>query len=71
MIVKVALPVPPSYVIDYSGECQNVELFERVLGQVGKRQLIGFIVAKDVKIGYEAEKLKSLIRILDKPISLA
>lgn len=71
MIVKVALPVPPSYVLDYSVDCQNVELFERVLVQVGKRQLIGFIVAKDVKIGYEAEKLKTIIRILDKPISLA
>ncbi|ABK89099.1 primosomal protein N' [Francisella tularensis subsp. novicida] len=71
MIVKVALPVPPSYVLDYSVDCQNVELFERVLVQVGKRQLIGFIVAKDVKIGYEAEKLKTIIRTLDKPISLA
>ncbi|MFV9925005.1 MAG: primosomal protein N' [Francisella endosymbiont of Hyalomma scupense] len=71
MIVKVALPIPPSYMLDYSVDGQNVELFERVLVQVGKRQLIGFIIAKDVKIDYEPEKVKTIIRTLDKPISLA
>ena len=71
MIVKVALPVPPSYMLDYSVDDQNVELFERVLVQVGKRQLIGFIIAKDVKIDYEPEKVKAIIRTLDKPISAA
>ncbi|ORM38908.1 primosomal protein N' [Francisella endosymbiont of Ornithodoros moubata] len=71
MIVKVALPMPPSYMLDYSVDGQNVELFERVLVQVGKRQLIGFIIAKDVKIDYEPEKVKTIIRTLDKPISLA
>ncbi|MFV9972189.1 MAG: primosomal protein N' [Francisella endosymbiont of Hyalomma asiaticum] len=71
MIVKVALPIPPSYMLDYSVDGQTVELFERVLVQVGKRQLIGFIIAKDVKIDYEPEKVKTIIRTLDKPISLA
>ena len=71
MIVKVALPIPPSYMLDYSVDGQTVELFERVLVQVGKRQLIGFIIAKDVKIDYEPEKVKTIIRTLDKPISLS
>ncbi|MFV9931439.1 MAG: primosomal protein N' [Francisella endosymbiont of Hyalomma scupense] len=71
MIVKVALPIPPSYMLDYSVDGQTVELFERVLVQVGKSQLIGFIIAKDVKIDYEPEKVKTIIRTLDKPISLA
>ncbi|ALB02077.1 primosomal protein N' [Francisella persica ATCC VR-331] len=70
MIVKVALPVPPSYMLDYIVDSQNVELFERVLVQVGKRQLIGFIIAKDIKIDYEPEKIKAIIRTLDKPISI-
>ena len=70
MIVKVALPIPPSYMLDYSVDDQTVELFERVLVQVGKSQLIGFIIAKDVKIDYEPEKIKTIIRTLDKPISL-
>ncbi|MFV9967384.1 MAG: primosomal protein N' [Francisella endosymbiont of Hyalomma asiaticum] len=70
MIVKVALPIPPSYMLDYSVDGQTVELFERVLVQVGKSQLIGFIIAKDVKIDYEPEKVKTIIRTLDKPISL-
>lgn len=70
MIVKVALPIPPSYMLDYSVDGQTVELFERVLVQVGKRQLIGFIIAKDVKIDYEPEKVKTIIRTLDKPVSL-
>ncbi|AJI45867.1 primosomal protein N' [Francisella tularensis subsp. novicida] len=71
MIVKVALPVPPNYILDYSIDDQKVELFERVLVQVGKRQLIGFIIAKDVKIDYEPQKVKTIIRTLDKPISPA
>ncbi|WP_432773325.1 replication restart helicase PriA [Francisella salimarina] len=69
MIVKVALAVPPSYLLDYSIKDANVELFSRVLVQVGKRQLIGFIVAKDIKIGYELTRVKPILKIIDQPIS--
>ncbi|QEO58048.1 replication restart helicase PriA [Francisella marina] len=69
MIVKVALAVPPSYLLDYSIKDANVELFSRVLVQVGKRQLIGFIVAKDIKIDYELTRVKPILKIIDQPIS--
>ncbi|KFJ42934.1 primosomal protein N' [Francisella philomiragia] len=69
MIVKVALAVPPSYLLDYSIKDTNVELFSRVLVQVGKRQLIGFIVAKDIKIDYELTRVKPILKIIDQPIS--
>ncbi|QIV95121.1 replication restart helicase PriA [Allofrancisella frigidaquae] len=70
MIVKVALAVPPSYLLDYKVDGQNLDLFDRVLVQVGKRQLIGFVVAKDVTVDYETTKIKPIIKLLDKPISL-
>ncbi|MEY8767510.1 replication restart helicase PriA [Francisella philomiragia] len=69
MIVKVALAVPSSYLLDYSIKDANVELFSRVLVQVGKRQLIGFIVAKDIKIDYELTRVKPILKIIDQPIS--
>ncbi|MBY7734211.1 primosomal protein N' [Francisella philomiragia] len=69
MIVKVALAVPPSYLLDYSIKDTNVELFSRVLVQVGERQLIGFIVAKDIKIDYELTRVKPILKIIDQPIS--
>lgn len=69
MIVKVALAVPPSYLLDYSIKDTNIELFSRVLVQVGKRQLIGFIVAKDIKIAYELTRVKPILKIIDQPIS--
>ncbi|AEI35110.1 replication restart helicase PriA [Francisella salina] len=69
MIVKVALAVPPSYLLDYSIKDANVELFSRVLVQVGKRQLIGFVVAKDIKIDYELTRVKPILKIIDQPIS--
>ncbi|QIV96646.1 replication restart DNA helicase PriA [Allofrancisella inopinata] len=70
MIVKVALAVPPAYLLDYKVDGQNLDLFDRVLVQVGKRQLIGFVVAKDVTVDYEITKIKPIIKLLDKPISL-
>lgn len=70
MIVKVALAVPPLYMLDYSINSHEVELFDRVLVQVGKRQLIGFIVEKNVKIDYDLDKVKPIQRVLDKPISV-
>ncbi|AJC48544.1 primosomal protein N' [Allofrancisella guangzhouensis] len=70
MIVKVALAVPPTYLLDYRVDEQNVNLFDRVLVQVGKRQLIGFIVVKNVTVNYEITKIKPIIKLLDKPISL-
>ncbi|WP_150463500.1 primosomal protein N' [Francisella sp. XLW-1] len=69
MIVKVALAVPPSYLLDYSIKDTNVELFSRVLVQVGKRHLIGFVVAKDIKIDYELTRVKPILKIIDQPIS--
>ncbi|WP_395166670.1 primosomal protein N' [Francisella salimarina] len=69
MIVKVALAVPPSYLLDYSIKDANVELFSRALVQVGKRQLIGFVVAKDIKIDYELTRVKPILKIIDQPIS--
>lgn len=69
MIVKVALAVPPSCLLDYSIKDTNVELFSRVLVQVGKRQLIGFVVAKDIKIDYELTRVKPILKIIDQPIS--
>ncbi|QLE79443.1 primosomal protein N' [Francisella sp. Scap27] len=70
MIVKVALQVPPNYLLDYSIDSE-VNLFDRVLVQVGKRQLIGFVVVKDVSIDYPVEKVKPITKIIDSPISLA
>ena len=49
MIVKVALQVPPNYLLDYSVDA-DISLFDRLLVQVGKRELIGFVVAKDVNV---------------------
>ncbi|MED7819195.1 MULTISPECIES: replication restart helicase PriA [unclassified Francisella] len=69
MIVKVALAVPPLYQLDYTTN-ENVRLFDRVVVNVGKRQLIGFIIAKDIKINYEIEKVKPIIKLIDNPISV-
>lgn len=57
MIVKVALAVPPAYVLDYSTDKNDVRLFDRVLVNVGKRQLIGFIIAKILKLIMELKRL--------------
>ena len=109
MIVKVALQVPPNYLLDYSIEigyesgdsrlvsemtnlsgysknhhscteldlashetqfkCPEINLFDRVLVQVGKRELIGFVVAKDVTVKYDVSKVKPITKLLDSPIS--
>lgn len=69
MIVKVALAVPPFYMLDYKVESEAVELFDRVMVSVGKRKLIGFIIAKNVTIDYDAQKVKPVLKTLDKPIS--
>ncbi len=69
MIVKVALQVPPSYLLDYSVESE-VNFFDRVLVQVGKRMLIGFVVAKDITVDYDVSKVKLITKYLDSPISL-
>ncbi|MGQ4002130.1 primosomal protein N' [Francisellaceae bacterium CB300] len=68
MIVKVALQVPPSYLLDYSIEGE-INLFDRVLVQVGKRELIGFVVAKDVTVDYDISKVKPITKLLDSPLS--
>lgn len=70
MIVKVALAVPPAYVLDYSIDNDDIKLFDRVLVNVGKRQLIGFIIAKDVEIDYGVEKVKPVVKLIDSPISV-
>lgn len=70
MIVKVALAVPPAYVLDYSTDNNNVKLFDRVLVNVGKRQLIGFIIAKDIEVDYGVEKVKPVVKFIDSPISV-
>ena len=88
MIVKVALQVPPNYLLDYSVEvsCQSgdsqselgmtdvnknhqIKLFDRVLVQVGKRELVGFVVAKDISVDYSILKVKPITKFLDSPIS--
>jgi primosomal protein N' (replication factor Y) len=68
MIVKVALQVPPNYLLDYSIEGE-INLFDRVLVQVGKRELIGFVVAKDVTVDYDISKVKPITKLLDSPLS--
>ena len=68
MIVKVSLQVPPNYLLDYSVDSE-VNLFDRVLVQVGKRELIGFVVAKDVIVKYDVSKVKPITKLLDSPIS--
>ncbi|WP_150467110.1 primosomal protein N' [Francisella sp. SYW-9] len=70
MIVKVALAVPPAYVLDYSTDKNDVRLFDRVLVNVGKRQLVGFIIAKDIKVDYGVEKVKPIVKFIDAPISV-
>ncbi|BCD92435.1 primosomal protein N' [Francisella halioticida] len=70
MIVKVALAVPPLYMLDYSIDNDDVRLFDRVLVNVGKRQLIGFIIAKNIKVNYEVEKVKSVVKFIDSPIDV-
>ncbi|MED7788666.1 primosomal protein N' [Francisella sp. 19X1-34] len=68
MIVKVALAVPPAYVLDYSTDKSDIRLFDRVLVNVGKRQLIGFIIAKNIEVDYEIEKVKPIFKFIDSPI---
>lgn len=68
MIVKVALQVPPSYLLDYIVE-DDINLFDRVVVQVGKRKLIGFVVAIDISIDYAIAKVKPIVKFLDSPIS--
>ncbi|QIW09315.1 primosomal protein N' [Francisella sp. LA112445] len=70
MIVKVALAVPPAYVLDYSTDKNDVRLFDRVLVNVGKRQLIGFIIAKNIEVDYGVEKVKPIVKFIDSPISV-
>lgn len=69
MIVKVALAVPPFYMLDYKVESETIGLFDRVLVSVGKRRLIGFIIAKDVAIDYDVKKVKPIIKKIDNPVS--
>lgn len=68
MIIKVALQVPPSYLLDYKIN-DEVNLFDRVLVQVGKRELIGFVVAKEITVDYPISKVKPVIKVIDSPIS--
>ena len=68
MIVKVALPVPPKYLLDYTVDGE-INLFDRILVQVGKRELVGFVVAKEVEVNYDESKVKPIIKYLDSLIS--
>ena len=70
MIVKVALAVPPLYLLDYN-ITGDINLFDRVLVEVGKRKLIGFVVAKDITVNYDTKKIKTIHKKLDSPISKA
>ncbi len=47
----------------------GINLFDRVLVQVGKRELIGFVVAKDVTVDYDVSKVKLITKYLDSPLS--
>ncbi|APC97922.1 replication restart helicase PriA [Francisella frigiditurris] len=64
MIVKVALAVPPFYLLDYSIDIE-IKLFQRVLVPVGNRKLIGFITDTNVEVNYDHSKIKSIVKILD------
>jgi primosomal protein N' (replication factor Y) len=67
--VQVALPVPLHRVFEYSFDANNIQIFQtgcRVVVPFGKKNLVGIIMGTAPTTDYKAEKIKSIVKVIDK-----